>query len=275
MTLLQRKLAFVLAATDHGPMILNRLDYHARDNNALFGVGIQILETGAFAPEEVNLALRLLDMRRRYFGDGVIAIDCGANIGAHTVEWAKRMTGWGSVIAFEAQERVFYALAGNIAMNNCFNARAVHAAVAAHPGTMKIPAPDYLQPGSFGSLELTKRDTNEFIGQPIDYSEANLVEVQTESIDSIGLARIDMIKIDVEGMELDVLDGAAASIAQHRPIVLVEWIKSDKAKLGAWLTERDYQVFVIGMNFLAIHKTDQCSRHVAKTAPPKTESKSR
>ena len=121
----QRKLAFVLAATDHGPMILNRFDYHALDANRFYGVGIELLQGGAFSPAEINLSLGLLDLRRRYFGDGVVAIDCGANIGVHAVEWAKHTTGWGSVTAFEAQERVLYALAGNIALNNCFNARAV------------------------------------------------------------------------------------------------------------------------------------------------------
>ena len=69
------------------------------------------------------------------------------------------MTGWGQVLAFEAQERIYYALAGNIAINNCFNARALHAAVTSEAGRMKIPAPDYLAPASFGSLELRKRTT--------------------------------------------------------------------------------------------------------------------
>ena len=89
-----------------------------------YGVGHQILETAAFDPMEVKMVLDLLAMRRRHYGDGVLAIDCGANIGVHTIEWANRMHGWGRVIAIEAQERLFYALAGNIAINNCFNARA-------------------------------------------------------------------------------------------------------------------------------------------------------
>ena len=260
----QRKLAFVLAATDHGPMILNRFDYHALDANRVYGVGIELLQSGAFSPAEINLSLGLLDLRRRYFGDGVFAIDCGANIGVHTVEWAKHMTGWGSVTAFEAQERVFYALAGNIALNNCFNARAVHAALAARAGTMKIPSPDYLRPGSFGSLELQKRETTEFIGQPVDYSAANLVEVPTASIDSLAVPRIDMMKIDVEGMELEVLEGAARAIEGQKPVLMVEWVKSDKTKLASWLTDRAYLVFESGMNFLAIHKTDRCSAHMGK-----------
>src|SRR3984893_15738398 len=153
----KRKIAFVLAASEHGTMIVNRLDYHVIDQRSGIGVGFQILEGGVFDPEEVDMALMLLGLRRRYFGDGVVALDCGANIGVHTVEWAKRMSGWGEVIAVEAQERLFYALAGNIAINNCFNARAVHAAVAAEVGTMNIPSPNYLRPGSFGSLELKRR----------------------------------------------------------------------------------------------------------------------
>jgi FkbM family methyltransferase len=67
-----------------------------------------------------------------------VAIDCGANIGVHTTQWARLMTGWGRVVAFEPQERIYYALAGNIAINNCFNVRAIHAAVPSTPGTMRL-----------------------------------------------------------------------------------------------------------------------------------------
>src|SRR5262249_39889953 len=143
-------LAFVLASSNHGTMIVNRFDYRMVSGDAGYGVGFQILETAAFDPAEVKLALELLAMRRRHHGDGVIAIDCGANIGVHTIEWASAMTGWGSVIAIEAQERIYYALAGNIAINNCFNAIALHAAVSSEPGIMLIPTPDDLVPSRFG-----------------------------------------------------------------------------------------------------------------------------
>ena len=72
--------------------------------------------------------------------------------------------GWGSVVAIEAQERIYYALAGNIAINNCFNAICMNAAVSSATGTMRVPVPDYLTASSFGSLELQQRDGNEFIG---------------------------------------------------------------------------------------------------------------
>jgi FkbM family methyltransferase len=253
----KRKIAFVLAASEHGTMIVNRLDYRMIDQLSGHGVGFQILEGASFDPEEVDLALSLLALRRQYFGDGVMAVDCGANIGVHTIEWANRMNGWGTVIAFEAQERLFYALAGNIAVNNCLNARAVHAAVAAKVGTMRIPTPDYLSPGSFGSLELRSRDGVEFIGQPIDYADEKASTIGTITLDSLELARIDLIKIDVEGMELEVVEGAGASLVRCRPVLIVESIKTDKPKLGAVLEKLGYRLFEMGLNLLAIHGSDK------------------
>jgi len=258
----KRKIAFVLAASDQGTLIVNRFDYRMVDQRSGIGVGFQILEGSSFDPDEVDTALNLLGLRRNYFGDGVIALDCGANIGVHTIEWAKRMSGWGQVIAIEAQERVYYALAGNIAINNCFNARALHAAVAARSGTMKIPTPDYLSPASFGSLELRQREGVEFIGQSIDYSEARAATIPAVALDSLALPRIDLIKIDVEGMELDAIEGAAASVARFHPILIVESIKSDKAKLSEVLLGHGYRLFGMGLNILAIHETDKSLGHV-------------
>jgi FkbM family methyltransferase len=226
------------------------------DPDSGYGVGFQLLEHGAFDPVEVELAVQLLETRRRYHGDGVVAIDCGANIGAHTIEWSIAMTGWGSVIAIEAQERIYYALAGNIVLNNCFNAIAVHAAVSSETGIMKIPSPDYLTASSFGSLELRQRDNNEFIGQAIDYSDANMVAIQKITLDALGLARVDLIKIDIEGMEMEALEGGRQLVEKCHPILLIEQLKTGREQLRAWLLERGYAVFDAGINFLAVHKTD-------------------
>ena len=172
------------------------------------------------------------------------------------------MSGWGQVIAIEPQERLFYALAGNIAVNNCFNARAFHAAVAAKVGTMRIPEPDYLKAASFGSLELRHREGTEFIGQPIDYSDKRTVVLRTITLDSLDFARIDLIKIDVEGMELEAIEGAEASLTRSRPVLIVESIKTDKAKLRAVLERLGYRVFEIGLNLVAVHESDRTLTHV-------------
>ena len=245
----------MLTSTEHGAMILNRFDYHNAPEGT-YGVGHVLLENAVYEPIEIGNAVRFLNARRAHRGDGVVALDCGANIGVHTVEWARAMSGWGRVIAIEAQERIYYALAGNVALNNCFNARAIHAAVAAECGTMRIPTPDYLSPGSFGSLELRQSETTEFIGQPVGYGTEQLTEIRTITVDSLDLDRLDLIKIDVEGMELDVLRGAHATIARHKPIVVVERLKTRHDLLIAALTEHGYTLFFRHMNILAIHPDD-------------------
>jgi len=252
----RRKLAFVLASSSHGTMIVNRLDYHMIGADRGYGVGFQILETAAFDPEEVRIALELLGLRRRHYGDGVLAIDCGANIGVHTLEWAMAMTDWGSVLSIEAQERIYYALAGNIAINNCFNAIAVHGAVSSEPGIMKIPSPNYMMPGSFGSLELRQRANNEFIGQRIDYTE-NMVDIRKLTLDEFRLSRVDFIKLDVEGMELEALEGGKETIANCLPVLLIEKIKTNGDVLTRWLKDRCYLLLEAGINFLAIHSDDK------------------
>src|SRR5262245_47380652 len=243
----RRKLAFVLASSNHGTMIVNRLDRHMVNAENGYGSGFQILETAAFDPEEVKIAIEVLTLRRRHHGDGVVAIDCGANIGVHTIEWAKAMTGWGSVLSIEAQERIYYALAGNIAINNCFNAIALHAAVSSEAGTMKIPNPNHMIPASFGSLELRQRPNTEFIGQPISYSE-NTVDIRTMALDECDLPRVDFIKLDVEGMELEALEGAKKTIEGSHPVLLIEKIKTDTDQLRRWLKDHSYLHQDVGMN---------------------------
>jgi FkbM family methyltransferase len=250
-----RPAAFILVSSEHGTLIVNRNDYRMVDEASGYGVGLQILTSSCMDPEEIDLALTLIESRRANFGDGVIAVDCGANIGVHTVEWARLMTGWGRVYSFEAQEKIYYALAGNIVINNCLNVTAVRAALGARPGKMPIPEPDYLIPSSYGSLELRKSPATEFIGQDINYDTPGSV-VDVVSIDSLSLERLDFLKIDVEGMELDVLDGAARSIRDFQPQLLVEVIKSDEREISRRLQKDGYRIYPMGMNILATHSED-------------------
>ncbi len=260
-----RKLAFILAATEQGSMIVNRFDFHRTNADALYGIGHQLLETAAYDSDEIDLALQILELRRQYCGDGVIAVDCGANIGVHSISWARRTTNWAEIYAIEAQERIFYALAGNIALNNCFNVRAINAAVSSGIGEILIPTPDYLTPASFGSLELKRRPQTEFIGQSINYSPEHLTPVRTISIDALKLKRLDFLKIDVEGMEVEALAGAHDTIEAFKPIILVEYIKSGQDNLVAALTKHNYAIHVSGINLLAIHPTDKVGTHVRIT----------
>lgn len=255
-----RPIAFVLASTNHGSMLVNRHDYkHVEEG--MIGVGIQILETSSFDQPEIDFALRLLELRQQSYGDGVIAIDLGANIGVHTIEWAQFMTGWGNVLAVEAQERIFYALAGNITINNCFNARAVWAAVGASNGQIGVPVPNYFSPSSFGSLEIRETKNNEFIGQQINYVD-NLQDTQMISIDEMNLDRVDLIKIDIEGMEVDALNGAKETIKRAKPNLIIERVKSNESEINEFLNNYGYKTFPLGFNLLAIHETDPLSSQI-------------
>ena len=218
------------------------------------GVGQLLVETAAADPVDVELALHLIEGRRQAHGE-VVAVDGGANVGTHTVEWAIAMTGWGSVIAIEAQERIYYALAGNIALNNRFNAIAMHAAISSEPGIMQIPTPDYLVPSNVSNLEQRPRADTEFIGQPVDYSAAGTVAIQKISIDAMSLPRVGFIKLDLQGMELEALDGAQ-QVARCHPIFLLESRKVGREHLRAFLDERGYKVVEAGYNLLAMHKSD-------------------
>lgn len=260
----RRPVAFVLAATDHGSMLVNRHDYNSM-GGVSYGVGYQLLNSSSFDQHEIDISLQLLESRKANFGNGVFAIDCGANIGAHTIEWARLMHGWGDVLAVEAQERIFYALAGNITLNNCLNARALWAAVGATQGTIGVPEPDYLTPSSFGSLELRQRANNEFIGQPIDYSPERLKQTRMMAIDDLALQRLDFMKIDIEGMEMEALQGAQNTIERQRPILLIEKIKSNEQVLQDWLEARGYGVHNLHLNLLAVHSTDPVASQLTFT----------
>jgi FkbM family methyltransferase len=259
----ERPLPFVLISSKHGPLIINTNDYNTEKlwkSTYVYGVGYQIMSKSAFSPNEVRLLLQLLVLRKKYFGSGVIAIDCGANIGVHTIEWAKLMFNWGSVYSFEAQEKIYYALCGNIIINNCLNVVAKNCVLGAKSGSLRIPVVDYAKPASFGSLELKERKNTEDIGQKINYQ--NSEEMPMITLDSLNLERIDLIKLDVEGMEEDVLDGSFDSISKNNPILYVELIKSNKVKILDLLKKYGYVNFPYGENLIAIHSTDPITKNI-------------
>ena len=260
MSRIKRPIPFVLVSSNHGTMIVNRNDYCIGSNGGAWGVGHQILMTGSHDQPEVDLLLTLLERRRKHFGDGVVAIDCGANIGVHSVEWGRAMYGWGEVLAFEAQERVFYALAGNVTINNCLNVSVRHCAVGANCSQIEIPEPDYLTPGSFGSLELKRTMGSEFIGQKIDYQKTR--PVTQISIDSLALKRLDLIKIDVEGMEQEVVEGSTKSIGTYHPIMMIEVLKTDRTLIERTLLPVGYKCYLFGYMLLAIHTSDPLTQEI-------------
>ena len=181
--------AFVLTATDYGPMLVNRFDYCGGPGN-IWGVGHELLNTSSYEADVIKILTELLNVRREFDADGVVVMDCGANVGTFTLSLARHILGWGELLAIEAQERVFYALAGNIAINNLFNARALWTAVGEASGSIEIPRINYLEPASFGSLELMESMTNEDIGQTLNRSPGRGQVVAMTTIDELASSKV-------------------------------------------------------------------------------------
>ncbi len=174
-----------------------------------------------------------LELLGLFIRPGDTVIDVGANIGTHTVFFAQRAGDTGQVYGFEPQRIVFQNLCANLALNGLLNVHAFHAAVARQPGTIVVPPISYAEPGNYGGVSLAA-------GGEVAGGE----RVPVTSLDELGLTRCRLLKVDVEGMELAVLEGGRALVTAARPIVYVE--NNDAAKspeLIDWLLSFDYHLF--------------------------------
>ena len=147
--------------------------------------------------------------------ENCVVIDAGANIGLVSIPLAQAIKPRGGVVhAFEAQRMMFYALCGSAALNDLNNLYVRNCAVGAAGEARKVPKVDYGVAQDFGMVSL------------VDQSLENSGEtVPVCTIDGLGLAQLDFLKIDVEGMEIDVLAGARATIRRDQPWCWIEFWK--------------------------------------------------
>ena len=263
---------FVLASTGHGSMIVSVNDYRPASGAEpeAPGEGLRLLKASLSEPDTLDLMLALLDLRARHFGPGVVAIDGGAGIGAQTIEWARHMTGWGKVVAFEPQERLYYALCGNIALNNVFNAGAVNAALGGMTGFIDVPAVDPTAPALLGALELRKTPRTPPIGQPVEYGGAPNYVVNLLTIDGLECERLDLARLDIGGMELEALRAATTTLKTCRPILFLSKGRARAGALEEALTEAGYTSLLIGGHILAAHGEDPGLDEIAGLAEAAT-----
>jgi len=237
---------FILASTAYGPMIISRMDT---------GVSWQLLMLGTHEHEVVSLDTDLSAQCSILYGEKVHIIDVGANVGTCTIPWAKHCKGWGHITAFEPQERIYYALAGNVALNNCMNVKAVHGAISNVSGTMCVPRINYEVLSNFGGIAMRDGLLVHGPGQELSYDKHDMDIVSCFALDDSKLSRIDILKIDVEGMEMDVLRGAQASIEKLKPVVITEWIHCGKEVIKSFLF--DFEHFLLGGNVVSVPDTEK------------------
>ena len=237
---------FVLSASDCGTMIIN-----ANDGS----VGWHIANNRTHEPEVINLGKAITTKCFELYGKGVQIIDVGANIGSCTVPWGRHVFQWGYVTGYEAQETVFYALAGNVVLNNLMNTKVKNAAVTSYNGIMRIPQMNHNIQGNFGGLHLLE-ELNKMGGpcQPISYKDEHMVDVQTIALDDEGFERVDLLKIDVEGMEPQVLEGAQDLIKTYQPAVIAEYVHCGDTGITQWLGN-SYETFQMNANLVCLPKS--------------------
>ncbi len=157
---------------------------------------------------ELYEAAMLRDMRQRCDTGGGVAIDVGAHVGTHSIFLGAICRQ--RVLAFEPQEAARRLLLESIKLNGLEGRVTVlpHA-VGERPGRGVLRAGT----ANSGMASLELLDDGEPSGAAVDV-------VRLDDLDTPGPVRL--IKIDVEGMECDVLRGAAGVLRRDRPLVYCE-----------------------------------------------------
>ena len=185
----------------HGRMLYNVNDIY---------VGRSLDLYGEYSEGETELFAQIVQ-------SGDVVVEVGANIGTSSVFFAKRVAPTGVVVAFEPQRVVFQMLCANVALSALTNVNAYQQAVGAERGSINVPMIETNAPNNFGGLELTAANAPR--GQ----------QVPLVRIDDLRLSRLKLLKVDVEGMELPVLQGAAETIRALRPVLYVENDRPDQS----------------------------------------------
>lgn len=140
-------------------------------------------------------------------------LDIGGNVGLMTLVFANQLKKTGKVFTFEPEPNNFSKLQHNIKLNEFSNIVLNQVAVSDSNSVLKF----FLSTGNnFGVHSLIY---NEDLDQ-------NFIEVPTVKIDDFvlknNISKVDMIKIDVEGAELDVINGMRDLLKRDKPILILE-----------------------------------------------------
>ncbi len=162
----------------------------------------------------IDSEIQLLCKIAETLPEGAIAVDAGANIGLIAAPLARTLKPRGGVVlAFEVQRMLYYALCGTAALNDLDNLYTYPNGLGSSMREELMVRLDYGLPQDFGSFSLLEQNA-----QPTE-------RIKIATLDSIGLQRLDLLKIDVEGMEIEVLMGAQATIQRGRPWCFIEYWK--------------------------------------------------
>jgi FkbM family methyltransferase len=183
----------LLRGVDHLPI----LDGPLQGARWLPGAGMHSCVAGTYEEETQNTLVE-----RVHAGD--VVFDVGANAGFFTLLAARLVGPFGRVVAFEPLPQAVEFLERHVALNRAENVRIVQAAVSNREGSALF------------------RDEAFTMGRVTDDGELRVRLVALDSLCNAGeLPRPDVLKIDVEGAELQVLEGAQQLLRERRPTILL------------------------------------------------------
>jgi FkbM family methyltransferase len=152
---------------------------------------------------------------QRFIKEGMVVLDVGANEGYYTVLASKRVGPRGRVIAFEPSPRERRRLRMNLWMNQCANVRVEGLALGSEEGPVNLHVVEGAETGcnSLRPPDIQGRT------RPVQVAVTTLDEFLRRN----AIPRIDFIKMDIEGAELNALQGAAGLLRTlPRPVLLIE-----------------------------------------------------
>jgi FkbM family methyltransferase len=199
----------------HGEMAFHRTDHW---------IGRSLDLYGEWSEGEVQLFRKVVKL-------GDVVIEAGANIGALTIPLANIVGDTGRVHAFEPQRDNFSCLEWNV--RSLRNISLWPKALASSPYWISYSAIDLEKVCNLGSTEVSAHRGKE------DNSDV------TATIDEMFASEsVSFIKADVEGMELEILQGAVATIDRCRPILYVEDDRERNSRaLRLWLVSHGYRLY--------------------------------
>ncbi len=175
------------------------------------GIDLTIFVLGAFERDTLR-ALRSL------VKEGATVLDIGANIGAHTLHLARLVGDKGRVIAFEPTGYALAKLRANLRSNPDLEPRVeVHQAFL----VAKAGACVASRVASSWPVDGTAPDDAQMGSRAMDLSGA-LAMTLDSAIAAAGDPDVQLIKMDVDGHELEVLEGGRSLLERRRPIIVME-----------------------------------------------------
>lgn len=174
------------------------------------------------AVDRVPFLEKELFLLRRLVRPGQVCVDVGAAGGAHLLVMARGVGPTGRVLGFEPRPRslaILHRLTALLGVEEWVELHQV--ALSDAEGSLPLRIPVVPTRAHFHGSTTDREGTAAFARLP--YRE---IEVPTARLDDVvaaaGVARVDLLKCDVEGAELRVLAGARRILDEHRPLVILE-----------------------------------------------------